>query len=231
LVCEGQNNGLDNRVLDRLVIQFHNLGVQVAPSGGGGGLGAVRVYLLNLSQNNTAISIEDRDYYRTRADAHAGWGDLQAERYTWRRHEIENYLLHPQVVLALFDDYRAATVAWSFGLPTTESGVLAMLQAVATPMLENHAAELLRVELLRQSVAGGNLQFGPATPTAPPGAIVAGQAEWIPALQARGYPIMHGLHDCGGKPGLRASRCLCPLSNHSGAVSELSLLSVWRFPY
>lgn len=28
LVCEGGNNGLDNRVLDRLVIQAHNLSVQ-----------------------------------------------------------------------------------------------------------------------------------------------------------------------------------------------------------
>ena len=39
LVCEGETTGLDNRVLDRLVIQFHNLSVQIAPSGGSGGLG------------------------------------------------------------------------------------------------------------------------------------------------------------------------------------------------
>ena len=31
LVCEGENHGLDNRVLDPLVIQHHNLSVQMAP--------------------------------------------------------------------------------------------------------------------------------------------------------------------------------------------------------
>src|SRR5437868_14011576 len=102
LVCEGGNAGLDNRVLDRLVIQFHNLAVQVAPSGGGGGLGAVRVYLLSRAPSDVAISVEDRDYYHTHAQAHARWANLTAPRYIWRRHEIENYLLHPRVVLALF---------------------------------------------------------------------------------------------------------------------------------
>jgi hypothetical protein len=57
LVCEGGTAGLDNRVLDRLVIQFHNLAVQMAPSGGSGGLGAVRVYLLNRLPNDVAISV------------------------------------------------------------------------------------------------------------------------------------------------------------------------------
>src|SRR5262249_46338676 len=99
LVCEGGNTGLDNRTLDRLVVQFYNLSVQMAPSGGSGGLGAVRVYLLNRSANDVAISVEDRDYFRTRAEAHAGWGNLAANGYIWRRHEIENYLLHPRVVL------------------------------------------------------------------------------------------------------------------------------------
>ena len=38
LICEGENNGLDNQVLDALVIQHHNLTVQMAPSGGSGGI-------------------------------------------------------------------------------------------------------------------------------------------------------------------------------------------------
>lgn len=92
LVCEGGTTGLDNRVLDRLVIQFHNLSVQIAPSGGSGGLGAVRVYLRNRSSIDVAISVEDRDYYRTQTEAHASWGNPAANRYIWRRHEIENYL-------------------------------------------------------------------------------------------------------------------------------------------
>jgi hypothetical protein len=183
LICEGGNLGLDNRVLDRLVVQFHNLNVQVAPSGGSGGLGAVRIYLLNLSSNNVAISVEDRDYYRTRAEAHTGWGNLAANGYVWRRHEIENYLLHPRVVLALFDDFRAAGTPWAAPLPAAEPDVRTLLQTVAAPLLENHAGEMLRVELLRHSTAGGNLQFGAIRPPPPAGAGVPGQAAWVVALQ------------------------------------------------
>ena len=183
LVCEGGNAGLDNRVLDSLVIQFHNLSVQLAPSGGSGGLGAVRVYLLNRSPNDVAITIEDRDYYRTQMQAHADWANPQANAYTWRRHEIENYLVCPRVLLALFDDYRAASVPWSLLLPATEPDAFALLHTVAAPLLENHAAEVLRVELLRHSTRAGSLQFGALKPPAPPGATVAGQAAWVPALQ------------------------------------------------
>jgi hypothetical protein len=183
LVCEGGTTGLDNRVLDRLVIQSHNLAVQMAPSGGRGGLGAVRVYLLNRSANDVAICVEDRDYYRTRAEAHASWGNLAAGGYVWRRHEIENYLLHARIVLALFDDYRAAGVPWVTALSASEADVSALLRAVALPLLENHAGEVLRVELLRHSTAGGNLQFGALRPPAPPGAFVPGQVAWVAALQ------------------------------------------------
>jgi hypothetical protein len=183
LVCEGGNTGLDYRVLDRLVIQFHNLAVQMAPSGGSGGLGAVRVFLLNRSPHDIAISVEDRDYYRTQAQAHAGWANRAANGYVWRRHEIENYLLHTRVVLALFDDYRAAAIPWAAALPASEADVLTLLQTVAAPLLENHAGEVLRVELLRHSTWGGNLQFGAIIPPAPPGATVPGQAAWVPALQ------------------------------------------------
>jgi hypothetical protein len=183
LLCEGGNIGLDNRVLDRLVIQYHNLNVQMAPSGGSGGLGAVRVYLLNRSPNDVAISVEDRDYFRSQAEAHARWGNLAVTSYIWRRHEIENYLLHARVLLALFDDYRTANISWAAALPASEPDVMTLLQTVAATLLENHAGEVLRVELLRLSTAGGSLQFGALRPPSPPGANVAGQAGWVPALQ------------------------------------------------
>lgn len=205
LVCEGENNGLDNRVLDALVVQHHNLSVQMAPSGGSGGLGAVRVYLRNLAHQNVAISVEDRDYYRTQAQAHAGWGNLAAQGFVWRRHEIENYLLHPRVVLALFNDFRAAGIDWATSLPATEADALALLQAVATPLLENHAAEVLRVELLRHSTAGGNLQFGALHPPASPGATVAGQAAWLHALQQEAARLVKACTQAVSHPELQAA--------------------------
>src|SRR5262249_42766939 len=123
------------------------------------------------------------DYYRTRAEAHASWGNMSAEGYIWRRHEIENYLLHPRVVLALFHDYRATGAPWAVALPATEPDVLALLATIAGPLVENHAGEVLRVELLRHSTAKGNLQYGALRPPAAPGATVAGQAVWVRALQ------------------------------------------------
>jgi hypothetical protein len=87
------------------------------------------------------------------------------------------------VLLALFNDLRATGLGWAASLPATEALVLTQLQAVATGLLENHAAEVLRVELLRRAVEGGNLGFGVIRPGAPPGQTVAGQAEWVPALQ------------------------------------------------
>ncbi|MEQ8789934.1 MAG: hypothetical protein RIC55_26805 [Pirellulaceae bacterium] len=83
----------------------------------------------------------------------------------------------------MFDDYRNNGTAWTAACPGTEADVLTLLQTVAAPLLENHAAEVLRVELLRHSVAAGNLQFGSISPPAPPGAMFAGQAQWLPALQ------------------------------------------------
>ncbi len=183
LVCEGGITGLDYRVLDGLVVQFNNLAVRLAQSGGSGGLGAVRVFLLNRVPNDVAISVEDRDYHRTRAEAHARWANLAATGYIWRRHEIENYLVHPRVVLALFADYRTAGLAWAAALPVSEPDTLALLQAVAAPLLENHAGEMLRVELLRHSTAAGNLQFGAIRPLAPGGVGSPGQAAWVSALQ------------------------------------------------
>lgn len=203
LVCEGEDNGLDNRVLDRLVIQHHNLTVQMAPSGGSSGLGGVRVYLRNLAHNNVAISVEDRDYYRTFAQAHAEWGNRAAHSFFWRRHEIENYLLHPRVVLALFDDLRATGFGWVAALPSTEIDVLMLLQTVATALLQNHAAEVLRVELLRHSVAGGDLNFGAIRPPAPPGATVAGQAAWASALQQEAGRLRASCTAAAGHPELQ----------------------------
>jgi hypothetical protein len=231
LLCEGGSTGLDNRVLDRLLVQFHNLSVQLAPSGGSGGLGAVRVYLQNRSPNDIAIVVEDRDYFQTQAEAHAGWGNQAANGYIWRRHEIENYLLHPRVVLALFDDYRAAAAPWAPALPATEPDVFVLLQTVAVPLLENHAAEVLRVELLRHSTAAGNLQFGALRPPAPPGAIVAGQAAWVPALQLEAARLCGGLHHRGGPPGVPSRHDRGPLPSPARPVPGPGLPDLGGLPH
>jgi hypothetical protein len=182
LVCEGSGRRLDERVLDALVIQFHSLTVLMASTGAKSGHGAVCAYLENQRPPHVAISVEDRDH-RPRAHAQATWGNLLGRRYIWRRHEIENYLLHPRVVLELFNDFRAAGAAWANSLPATEADVSALLRTLAGPLLEDHAAEVLRAEIVQQINAIGSLSFGPARPAPAAGSHAPGQAQWLPALQ------------------------------------------------
>jgi hypothetical protein len=148
LVCEGFLSGLDRRVLGDLVIQHHNLPVLIEPAGGSRGHGAVRTYLENRSPNNVAVTIEDRDY-RPAAVANSPWANAGGKSFMWRRHEIENYLIHPRVMLGLFNDFRGAGAAWATPLPATEPDVSAFLQSLAQPLLEDHAAQVVRTELLQ----------------------------------------------------------------------------------
>jgi hypothetical protein len=182
LVCEGQRDGLDQRVLDRLVVQARGLSVLVEPAGGDSGVRAVRTYL-DHPPGNVALSVEDRNY-RLRADADATWANTHGRRFIWRRHEIENYLLEPAVVLELFDEYRrTVTAAWVRTLPMTQADVSSMLEGLARPLIEDHAAKVLCAELVRRINAAGGLSFGPASPAPPPGSHSPGQAQWLPVVQ------------------------------------------------
>src|SRR5436190_892381 len=73
LVCEGPANGLDQRVLDALVIQMHGLRAQVIATGGDRGLGSVRAYL-HHPPRAIALSIEDRNY-RPGPEAEQTWAN------------------------------------------------------------------------------------------------------------------------------------------------------------
>ena len=181
LVCEGFLPGLDRRVLGALVIQFHNLAVLMEPAGGSKGHGAVRAYLESRSPQHVAIAVEDRDY-RPGAVANGTWANRAGRRFIWRRHEIENYLLHPRVILELFNDFRAAGASWANVLPATEPDVSVLLQSLAFPLFEDHAAQVVRHELVQVINAAGGLSFGPQTPAPPAGAHVCGYAQWLAAL-------------------------------------------------
>jgi hypothetical protein len=142
LVCEGVRQGLDERVLDAVVIQYHNLAVLMSSSGGSSSLGAVRAYLESRSTKDLAVAVEDRNH-RPHAVANSSWAYKAGRSFIWRRHEIENYLLHPRVVLALFNELRGLPhLHWAVGLPATEPDVDALLQSLAAPLLADHAAEV-----------------------------------------------------------------------------------------
>ena len=173
----------------------------MAPTGGGSSLGAVGAYL-RRPPLDVAISVEDRDY-RAQAAAHATWANAVSTRFMWRRHEIENYLLHPRIVLELFNDFRAAPGAgWAASLPLTEAEVSAQLQVLASPLLEDHTAEVLRYELVQQINGTGGMSFGPPRPAPPGGAHTPGQAQWLPALQQEAVRLCQACNTVAALPGL-----------------------------
>lgn len=184
LVCE---YALDGRVLDAVVIQRHNLNAQIALSGGNAGLGAIRRYLETRTTHDVAITIRDRDYDRTLAEANATWANTTGRELVRRRHEIENYLLEPRVVLDLFNEWRALpTVSWATALPSTEADVDTLLQQLAVPLIPSHAADLFRAETTQATNAIGSVRF--TRPNAQPaaGSQTPGPAEWLTALVTEG---------------------------------------------
>lgn len=167
LICEGPAHGVDLRVLDMIVAQrlCAGVNVKIVPSGGDSGLNAVRVHHEEKSRrvrtagkkrgklgppDDTAFSIQDRNV-RPRAEAEASWQLASNKSFIWRRHEIENYLLAPRVVLEAFNSLRTSpkyvNSPWVANLPVDESGMSSLLMDLARPLLENHAGELLRYEL------------------------------------------------------------------------------------
>lgn len=203
LVCEGPRGGLDDRVLDSLVIQHHALVVQIEPAGGRQGHGAVRTYLESRPSppNHVAITVEDRDY-RSRKTADDTWANQNAKGFIWRRHEIENYLLQPPVVLELFKDFRKAGSAWANSLPDTETDVSGLLQTLARPFLEDHTAELVKGEMVRLINVTGSLSFGPKRPILP-GAHTCGQAQWVQALEQEAARLCQTCSAVAALPGLQ----------------------------
>lgn len=200
LVCEGKLDGLDRRVLDALVIQPHSLSVRIEPTGGSKGLGLVRNYLESRIRGDVAIAVEDRDF-RSQAHAHGSWTKVGARHFHWRRHEIENYLLHPPVVRAMFAEFRTAGYTWANSLPSTDDDVTLLLQSFAKELLEDHAANLFKEEMVERinQVPNGGLSFGPSRPASQPGVHAPGQAEWLQAFEQEALRLAR---KCGGVAGL-----------------------------
>src|SRR5262245_61551786 len=99
LVCEGERDSIDNRLLDAVLAQYHGLPVQIEPGGGKRSLRTIRAYLekRNPDPNRSpdiAIAVEDRDY-SPRADVEAEWMNPVARSLRWRWHQVENFLMVP----------------------------------------------------------------------------------------------------------------------------------------
>jgi hypothetical protein len=115
----------------------------------------VRAYL-HHPPHDIALSIQDRNH-RPRLEAEQTWANPGGVRFIWRRHEFENYVREPAVVLELFEGYRQTLPpGWPQHLPTTLTSVSSLLQQIASPLLEDHAAGAFCAELLPRINTAGN---------------------------------------------------------------------------
>lgn len=218
LICEGPAHGVDLRLLDMIVAQRLCAGssVRIVPSGGDSGLNAVRVHHEEKSRKvqtqgkkkgklgppaDKAFSIQDRNF-RPRAEADASWHRKNNKSLIWRRHEIENYLLAPRVVLAAFHSLRTSPKYKNSSgipkIPVDESEVSSLLMDLARPLRENHAGELLRYELdvaLKRSRAFSILNPGNSTRNWT-------KTQWLTHLHLEGQRIQSECNTVIGLPDL-----------------------------
>lgn len=177
LVCEGTVDGLDRRLLDYLV-ERHGLPVElveVAHAGGDRSLGEVAAYLSTRGKGKvTTFTIADRNY-RCLSDVEATWSQA-SRRFQWTRHEIENYLLEPEIVALTFQQMRA-DAGWAQSLPEQVSHVEGLLRSLAGPLLISHAAKLLHEELLTALAPRHEREL-----REPPLPLTASEGDWIDAL-------------------------------------------------
>lgn len=154
LICEGPIDGLDVRVLDRIIAQKLGRAIIIHGAGGSTSLRSVASFFEERSRKPSpdgrmgppvdhAYSVEDRNFSSTEK-VDSTW-EPTSKRFMWRRHEIENYLLEPRGVVDAFASLNA-TVS-NANLPQTQEEIAAILEAGARPMIEDHAGWLVHSRL------------------------------------------------------------------------------------
>ncbi len=141
LICEGQT---DIRVLNTIIAQRLGKDVTIQLAGGDSGLRSVAAYERKKGQYGKVVTIEDRNY-KSRQDAANSWTP-NSDRLIWHRHEIENYLLKPEV---LWDSVQSIPKRQNAStLPQNLEAVRKLLEQLARDMLEDHAGWLTHSHLV-----------------------------------------------------------------------------------
>ncbi|MBU0608783.1 MAG: hypothetical protein KKI08_12925 [Armatimonadetes bacterium] len=165
LVCETEPDDPSHeiRLIYAVLNGIHGCDVTVVGSGGGEGLGAVASYLVASNQAAAAAVVQDRDYRPL------SWADKSFEsgsrRFMWHRHELENYVLEPNVVARGLSDLQASLRStphppkWMDSVPTQAAQVRAELIEVARTRLAIEATQHCLWETQRELQAIGRVQL------------------------------------------------------------------------
>jgi hypothetical protein len=178
LICEGATDGLDIRALNAVIAQKLGKQITIRAAGGDRGLGSVATYLEEQSKqqyggtSDEVFTIEDRNY-KSWTEAHDSWGQNN-KRLIWHRHEIENYLLDPGIVVSAFDLLNKIKPA---SLPQSRPDVESLLHSCANKMLEDHAGWLTYYYYLVSKLGPLRLRLSGL------GGILQTRQNWIEHLQ------------------------------------------------
>ncbi|MBF0508567.1 MAG: hypothetical protein HQK57_06525 [Deltaproteobacteria bacterium] len=151
LICEGEPDGLDVRLLDKVVAQYYGKDVEIVPARGDSGLKSVaehyRVQLAQpekqpgyVSSSRQVFSVQDRNF-RSPEEVQGSWKP-GSKHFIWHRHEIENYLLDPRIIARLFDKLQRVRSARSNRMPNGMEESSHFMRQLAEPMLEEHVGWL-----------------------------------------------------------------------------------------
>jgi hypothetical protein len=205
---------LDARVLNAIVAQALGAAVSISAVGGETSLGSVASWLEERSRSpkkdgtlgpptEAAFAVQDRNY-RPQEEAEATWSDPGTTRLIWRRHEIENYLLEPRIVLAAFDSFRQTIREdWVRVLPSNAEQVLHLLARLARPMIPGHTGGVLHWELRAAVGQAGNTDVALPKPVPQTGLTYAGRDQWVEAFCAEAERLARDCEAVAALPQLR----------------------------
>lgn len=192
LICEGLPNGVDVSVLNAILAQVLRVSVIIDGAGGETSVRNVRGWREESSRKQNAngtlgpvtdvvLSVLDRNF-RPLPEVEASWKP-DSKCLRWRRHEIENYLLEPRVVLSVFDAFRRTVKApWVRSLPASQEGALALLASLAEPMRIEHAARVLHWELRARKRGECSTELPPLRLEEGDGTAEVSQDAWVTAV-------------------------------------------------
>lgn len=103
LVCEGEKGSVDVAILKPVLTTILAAEIVVEPAGGERQLSTVARFL-EVQRGGRAAYVKDRDYM-PRAAAEVALQE-RSPHFLLRRHSIENYLLHPQIIIRAFTELR-----------------------------------------------------------------------------------------------------------------------------
>ena len=103
LVCEGEKSSVDVAILNPVLSTILAAEIVVEPAGGHSQLSTVARFL-EVQRGGRAAYVKDRDYMPREAAEVAL--QKRSPHFLLRRHSIENYLLHPQIMIRAFKQLR-----------------------------------------------------------------------------------------------------------------------------